>query len=256
VAIQKKCQDLFSKETAEIIHSNSFMEISQRALSSFLDVNETNTVEFVLFLRIKQWMQQKCEEEKVIVNGENMRRIIGDALWKIRFPTMTSQQFANSVSTIDGLMSDKEMIQVFKKISVFDNDDIDCPFSNKFRCKISEFSGAISDMLELCDAPIIFDYISEQRCNLNTVFRNWKDSVDGGELDISTVSIVLQCCADLANTIEQKSCATPTNKDIRKELYNDFKKWKEIAKTKNATDTMTKFMDMRKNLNKLCRWSF
>ena len=73
------------------------------------------------------------------MNGFNMRMMIGDALYKIHFPTMTGQDFANSVTTIKGLLTESEIAQVFQKIMVLDNADVECPFPSTYRCERSHF---------------------------------------------------------------------------------------------------------------------
>ena len=82
-AIQKKCLDIFSKETAKVFEGNSFKKLSQSALSAFLDVDSTNVLEIALFRRVKQWMVQKCKDASISVDGVNMRSVIGEALYKI-----------------------------------------------------------------------------------------------------------------------------------------------------------------------------
>ena len=115
--IRRRMEPIFSKQTNQVMTSDSFMELSQPALSAFLDFDSTNVLEIALFRFLKWWMTVRCIRAGITNNGANMRKAIGDALYKIRFPTMTTQDFANTVSTIDGFLTDSEIKQVFPGIS-------------------------------------------------------------------------------------------------------------------------------------------
>ena len=65
--------------------------------------------------------------------------------------------------------------------------------------------------------------------------------------------IVLQCYADLANSYTIETPANDGNKDIRKKLHDEFHAWQKTAKTKNVSKIMTEFLQMRNQLNKICK---
>jgi len=130
-----RCRHFFSKETGRCSADQSFLKLSQPALCALLDVEQTNVSETVLFLCIRKWMEHQCQGEGLPINGENMRQVLGDALFKIRFPTMAPEEFANLVSTINGFLTVREMSKTFQVISVTNNRDITCPFSRINRCR-------------------------------------------------------------------------------------------------------------------------
>ena len=122
------------------------------------------------------------------------------------------------------------------------------------RYKICKYYVPFEDMLGLCDAALLYN-ISNQKCNLETMLQNVKESADDKSLNMTSLRIVMQCCADLANSEWISSTAKSWNQTIRNELLRDFKIWKQIARTKNVNDTMTHCMNMKAKLDKLCIWS-
>ena len=154
--LQEKFCKLFAKDTNSVLTSRSFTDLTQAPLCAFLDVDHMNVVEIVLFCYIKKWMRKTCEAQGIATNGQNMRHVIDDALFKIRFPTMNVQDFANTVCTIDGFHTDIEKSQVFLKITIFNNRDIACPFSSEFRCRNESLYTAFRDMTHLLQQKVLF----------------------------------------------------------------------------------------------------
>jgi len=203
-------------------------------------------------------MEQQCRDQGLPVNGTNMRHVIGDALYKIHFPTMTTQDFGNSVATIEGLLTDSEIGQVFKKITVFDNEDIECPFPSKFRCKTSHYYVPFPDMEKLLKEKIVYNGYTGQYDDCASTLKYAKDQPDNRDIGgpMLSLRLILQCCADLANTSAVQYFTNAGNQALRNEVYDEFLAWQDIAKTENVSDTMTKFTELRTKLDKLYEWLF
>ena len=133
-------------------------------------------------------MTKRCIEAGITNNGANMRKVIGDALYKIRFPTMTTQDFANAVSTIDGFLTDSEIKQVFQTITVFDDEGIECPFSNKFRCEKSFYPTPVADMEQLCNQKVLYNWKDRQHCDFSSLMNYMKDCSDDAHIGLELVS--------------------------------------------------------------------
>ena len=135
--LQHRCRNFFSRQTDKVIKHESFERLSQRSMAAFLSVDHINVVEIALFRSVRKWMAKQCAENRIIINGENMRKVAGNVLYKIRFPTMTIHDFGNFVTTIKGLLTDTEMAQIFQKLCVHSDADIECAFPDKPRYKLN-----------------------------------------------------------------------------------------------------------------------
>jgi hypothetical protein len=254
--LREKCLEIFSERTFDVFFFNQkeFCRMSQCALSAFLDVERTNILEMELFCCVKKWMEAKCEDEGLPVNGTNMRKVIGDALYKIRFPTMTVRDFANGVVKIKGLLTHTEISLIFQKIAVFDSSDVECPFPSKYRCQISYYYTGHADMKELSEAEIIRKYGDHKKYSFRSLLNLVKDLPNGCAMIQSSFGTLLQCCADLANSSTWSWLTNAENKRTREEACDQFHAWKETMETKNVSEIMTQFMELRQSVDKLYNW--
>ena len=139
------CQQHFSLETLDIILQPSFLELSQPALSAILDVEIANVDECRLFKSVFLWMKNNCAKLRLNESGQNLRRVAGETFYKIRFPVMTVSEFSK-ISVVKGLFTDKEMSQIFQKISMPRSRAVECPFSHIKRDKPSKaYRQAVAD---------------------------------------------------------------------------------------------------------------
>ena len=239
--LQKKCQEVFSRETKQIIMGDSFLQLSQPALSLFLDVEAINVSEIALFWWVRWWMTKQCEEKNLSINGANMREIIGGTLYKIHFPTMTTYDFSNYVSSIKGLLTDSEMASVFQKITMFDNSEVECPFPADHRCRNNQFQSLLPEAKLLCKMTEIQKALGDQ---INPQ----------GQMGTSALCLVLQCCADLANSTNFCIETTPQSQKDRIEVYKDFCALSVAMEKKDLSDIWTKFNELKRKLDVLRPW--
>ena len=192
-ALKEKCLEIFSEQTTKVILSQAFYSISQPALSAFLDAEETDILEIDIFWWVRKWMVEQCKVKELPVTGPNMREVIGDALYKLRFPTMTQQDFANSVAVEKGFLTESEIAGVFLKISLFDSSEVECPFSSKLRCKRSHYRTEIDTMQKLCETELVIDSNTGDKESVESLLLNMKDVQNGKDLRISPLRILVQC---------------------------------------------------------------
>ena len=234
---------MFSASTSSVLEHESFFSLKQHTLSTLLDVDSIDIVEATLFFYIKKWMKKECLNQGLDETGENMRNVLGDALYKIRFPTMNGQDFANCVATIDGFLSESETAQIFRKIMVLDNENIVCPFSAKFRCHKPSVN--------------MFQSI-EQYCSREgsgSVLRNVAKMNQNQVFDTNSLRLVMQCCADLQNSHNFGYYAYANNKAEAAEALKKFDQLVEMSERAKFNETMAQYSEFCKSLNKTCAWS-
>ncbi|KAL3105174.1 hypothetical protein niasHT_028846 [Heterodera trifolii] len=98
------------KNGKALFESEQFLQIDQNLLCEILDklrsISELNIWEATFC-----WANEKCRENSIECTGENCRTALGPALFKIRFPLMTKEDFLKIPS---GLLTNEEMLGIYQ----------------------------------------------------------------------------------------------------------------------------------------------
>ena len=114
--LEKKCWDMIDMETSEAVVSGAFTEISQSTLIEFLRGESLNVKEVDLFKAVVKWSEAECLRKEKETNATNKRAALGNAIYQIRFASMTLEEFAQNVSA-SGLLTPEEMNLFYEKFS-------------------------------------------------------------------------------------------------------------------------------------------
>ena len=121
--LEEKCWAVVDSQTTEVVTSEGFKEISQKTLISFLKRNTLKIAEVELFQAVLMWSNHECLKNGFETTDENRRAVIGDAIYEIRFLSMTMKEFAQYVSS-SGLLKDGEVIPIYEKFCGFENPNL------------------------------------------------------------------------------------------------------------------------------------
>ncbi|XP_020898782.1 BTB/POZ domain-containing protein 6-like [Exaiptasia diaphana] len=110
--LEEKCWEIIERETAQAISSDDFLEINHGVITALLS-RETLTVEEVdLFKAVKKWSEKECIRMNLPPLPENIRKVLSVALYLVRFPVMTLEEFASDAA-VSGILTQDETIAVF-----------------------------------------------------------------------------------------------------------------------------------------------
>ncbi|OTF69985.1 hypothetical protein BLA29_000199 [Euroglyphus maynei] len=128
------CLDTIDKHTINALQSEYFLEIDLDTLKIILGRDTLRIREASLFTAILKWAESECIRKNLLVTAENKRQVLADAIYLLRFPLMTIEEFAMSAAQ-SGLLTDKEVVNMFLYYTV----DSKCaiPFSFEPRCFIT-----------------------------------------------------------------------------------------------------------------------
>lgn len=91
--------------------------IDREMLSSILSLNSLNCNEIDLFDACISWARVKCQQDrKDSTKIENLRAALGDALFEIRFCSMTPKEFAIVGNEYPGLLEKQETMRTIRVI--------------------------------------------------------------------------------------------------------------------------------------------
>lgn len=173
--LRVSCLNFISKNFLKTINSDSFIQISVDTLQAVININPVSDPNEVQICNaVVKAAQKACDHNGVRSSGDNLRKILGESIKSIRFPTMTSQEFANCVKSYPGLLSDAEIISIYTTIANKKENTLGFLNQPRRKCnpidyyhkqeliyfkfdKITPVSGTFEfDQLELAEFEIVF----------------------------------------------------------------------------------------------------
>ena len=114
--LEAKCWGIFSTNTVECIRSEAFCDIASQTLNAVLKRETLTITEVELFKGVLRWIDSECARQAINIEEDNTarRRVLGDSVHEIRFPTMSQKDFAKYVSPT-GILTDAEIVSVYQK---------------------------------------------------------------------------------------------------------------------------------------------
>lgn len=109
------CFSYIIQHARKVLQNDDFLQLSSHSVSDVLE-RDLQVNEIELFLAVYRWGEHKCRRVKEEVTGLNVRNQLGDILYKIRFPLLTSEQFAALVSPKDILTQEEELL-IFRHLA-------------------------------------------------------------------------------------------------------------------------------------------
>ena len=114
--LEKKCWDLIDLSTTEVIASDAFVDINPATLETLLKRESLKTREVELFRAVLRWSEAECSRKGTEANAKNKRVAMGNAIYQIRFGSMTLREFGQNVSQ-SGILTPEENIMFYDKLS-------------------------------------------------------------------------------------------------------------------------------------------
>lgn len=91
--VQENWFSLIKRDTLRYLQNHFFLQISKSLLKKIMEVDEINCREYQLFENVMRWAEMDCKNKKMNVTGANKRIALGELIYLIHFPAMTSDEF-------------------------------------------------------------------------------------------------------------------------------------------------------------------
>ena len=111
--LKDKVLKKIEEESSAVLSSDDFPSLSKEALHEVLQLNLKISNEIEVFGASLRWAKSKCQEMEKADDGANLREVLGDNLFLIRFPTMTLKDFSDIVAPCD-ILTTSEGFQLFR----------------------------------------------------------------------------------------------------------------------------------------------
>ena len=103
------------------LESKGFLSLSPECLRLVIKSDDLICKEEIVYQKIIAWSTNRCHDQNLTVNEENIREVLGDLLYLGRFPIMERKYFTEKVSK-KCLLTVDEMLKVYQS---FDDEKID-----------------------------------------------------------------------------------------------------------------------------------
>lgn len=130
--LEELCVNQISANIKSIFLTVDFLKCDEEMLCQILDLDLLNCYAMDVFDGCISWARANCEQDGLDgANTANLRAALGNALFKIPFCSMTTEQFATIVENFSGLLSPQESTEVFCTIALKANGKTSSIFGNE-----------------------------------------------------------------------------------------------------------------------------
>ena len=109
--LKAKVLTKIAEEAPAVLSSEDFTTLSREALHEVLQFNLKISNEVDVFNASVKWAANRCQQLKRTIDGENIREVLGDNLFLVRFPAMTIDGI-NDIVIPQDILTDQEALQV------------------------------------------------------------------------------------------------------------------------------------------------
>ena len=114
--LKTKVLTKIEEEAPSVLSSEEFTTMSTDALHEVLQLRLWISNEIDVFNASIKWAANRCQQLKRTMDGANMREVLGDNLFLIRFPTMTIEDINNTIIPQD-ILTDQEGPQIIRYLT-------------------------------------------------------------------------------------------------------------------------------------------
>ena len=109
--VYDQCLSFMWKNFTDSLKSKDFPTLCMRSMEDVMAIENVIVKEEELYENLMRWAESECKRQTLNVSWENKRKVLGDILYKVRFPLMKRKYFTKKVATTD-LLSDTEKLDV------------------------------------------------------------------------------------------------------------------------------------------------
>ncbi len=130
------CWQYIDKYTDIFFASEYFLRIEQSTLDALLARDTLGSYEMAIFEAVVKWANHQCSLRDLKQTCENRREVLGDAIYKIRFNTMTEiefTEFSGEIFKVKQILTDNEVVHLQTAIKGKDVPNLKWDLSKKKR---------------------------------------------------------------------------------------------------------------------------
>ncbi|XP_017778270.1 PREDICTED: BTB/POZ domain-containing protein 6 isoform X2 [Nicrophorus vespilloides] len=110
--LMQRCWEVIDAQAEMALRSDGFVDIDMSTLESVLGRETLNCKEMNLLEAALNWAGAECVRREIEPSPQNKRNVLGNALYLVRIPTMSLEEFANGAAQL-GILTQQETIDIF-----------------------------------------------------------------------------------------------------------------------------------------------
>lgn len=110
--LTQRCWEVIDTQAELALRSDGFCEIDLHTLEIILRRESLNIREAQVFQAALRWAAAECRRQGLVATPRNQRAVLGKALYLVRIPSMTLQEFADGAAQSD-VLTLKETRDIF-----------------------------------------------------------------------------------------------------------------------------------------------
>ncbi|KAF7644009.1 hypothetical protein LDENG_00229520 [Lucifuga dentata] len=126
--LTQRCWEVIDAQAELALRSEGFCEIDLQTLEIILRRETLNTKEVVVFEAVMNWATAECKRQGLGPTTRNKRDVLGKALFLVRVPSMTLEEFANGAAQSD-ILTLEETHNVFLWYTAAKKPQLDFPLT-------------------------------------------------------------------------------------------------------------------------------
>uniref|UniRef100_H0WD75 BTB domain containing 6 n=1 Tax=Cavia porcellus TaxID=10141 RepID=H0WD75_CAVPO len=128
--LTQRCWEVIDAQAEMALRSEGFCEIDRQTLEIIVTREALNTKEAVVFEAVLNWAEAECKRQGLPITPHNKRHVLGRALYLVRIPTMTLEEFANGAAQSD-ILTLEETHNIFLWYTAANKPLLDFPLTKR-----------------------------------------------------------------------------------------------------------------------------
>lgn len=138
-SLTEKTLDFIVENADDVFKTEGFLSLSNDDLYNLLSREDICAFEEEIITAAIQWANHQCKQNKIEINGQTMRQVLGPVLYTLRIPLLSLEKYSDIVvkSTI---LSEDEELGLYKYFTMSNKNHEDlCGFDKSQRNRLSLF---------------------------------------------------------------------------------------------------------------------
>lgn len=120
--LRNSCEEKIATATKNVFVSDGFLQCDKEMLMQILKLDKYNCTESNVFNACIEWAREFCKRKQLNENDpKHLRNALGDAVYEIRFASMSVNEFAGLRNSLAGFFTDDESLEIFCLIGQMKN---------------------------------------------------------------------------------------------------------------------------------------
>ncbi|KAJ9587144.1 hypothetical protein L9F63_019332, partial [Diploptera punctata] len=128
--LMQRCWEVIDAQAEMALRSEGFVDIDIHTLESVLARETLNCKEMHLFEAALNWAAAECGRRDIEATPQNKRNVLGSALYLVRIPTMSLEEFANGAAQL-GILTPQETINIFLHFTAHNKPQLSYPIKSR-----------------------------------------------------------------------------------------------------------------------------